>query len=77
MVGLRYNRNWLYVRAAHWRNGYAREAAVAVRDYAFIKFGKHCGISLIAARSPLVRREARKIGPMARLRAFGLRAGEA
>jgi [ribosomal protein S5]-alanine N-acetyltransferase len=31
----------------HWRNGYAREAAVAVRNYAFGKLGKQRVISLI------------------------------
>jgi ribosomal-protein-alanine N-acetyltransferase len=31
----------------HWRHGYAREAAVAVRDYAFIQFGKQRVISLV------------------------------
>jgi [ribosomal protein S5]-alanine N-acetyltransferase len=31
----------------HWRNDYAREAAVAVRNYAFIQLGKQRVISLI------------------------------
>jgi ribosomal-protein-alanine N-acetyltransferase len=37
-----------YMLARHqWRNGYAREAAVAVRDYAFNQLGKQRVISLI------------------------------
>jgi ribosomal-protein-alanine N-acetyltransferase len=31
----------------HWRNGYAREAAVTIRDYAFNQLGKQRVISLI------------------------------
>jgi ribosomal-protein-alanine N-acetyltransferase len=37
-----------YMLARHqWRNGYAREAAVAIRDYAFNQLGKQRVISLI------------------------------
>jgi RimJ/RimL family protein N-acetyltransferase len=49
------------VLSAFWGNGYATEAAIACRDYAFAELGRERIISLIEPANPL-RSVAEKIG---------------
>lgn len=49
-------------RSDHWRQGYATEAAAAVRDYAFRDLGLPNLISLIRVGNQASRRVAEKIG---------------
>lgn len=49
-------------RSAYWNHGYATEAAIAVRDYAFAELSLPSLISLIRVGNQASRRVAEKIG---------------